>query len=41
LYEYKAWFLLVFYIGNILVNKNTLCKGCFSTGILVLFRVFK
>jgi len=33
--------LLVFYIGNILVDKNTLCKCCFLTGILVQFRVFK
>jgi hypothetical protein len=33
--------LLVFYIGNILVDKNTLCNGCFLTGLLVLFRVFK
>jgi len=33
--------LLVFYIGNILVDKNTLCNGCFLTGLSVLFRVFK
>jgi ferredoxin len=33
--------VLVFYIDNILVDKNTLCKGCFLTGILVQFRVFK
>jgi hypothetical protein len=33
--------LLVFYIGNILVDKNTLCNSCFLTGLLVLFRVFK
>jgi hypothetical protein len=24
--------LLVFYIGNILVDKNTLCNNCFLTG---------
>jgi hypothetical protein len=33
--------LLVFYIGNNLVDKNTLCKGCFLTELSVLFRVFK
>jgi hypothetical protein len=33
--------LLVFYIGNILVDKNTLCNGCFLTGLSVLFRVIK
>jgi hypothetical protein len=33
--------LLAFYIGNILVNKNTLCNGCFLIGLSVLFRVFK
>jgi hypothetical protein len=27
--------LLLFYIGNILVDKNTLCKCCLLTGILV------
>jgi hypothetical protein len=32
--------LLVFYIRNILINKNTLCNGCFLTGLSVLFRVF-
>jgi hypothetical protein len=32
--------LLVFYIGNILVDKNTLCNGCFLTGLSVLFRIF-
>jgi hypothetical protein len=24
--------VLVFYVGNILVDKNTLCNGCFLTG---------
>jgi hypothetical protein len=33
--------LLVFYIGSILVDKNTLCNGCFLTRLSVLFRVFK
>jgi hypothetical protein len=33
--------LLVFYVGYILDDKNTLCNGCFSTGLSVLFRVFK
>jgi len=33
--------LLVFYIGNILVDKDTLCNDCFLIGLLVLFRVFK
>jgi hypothetical protein len=33
--------LLVFYIANILVDKNTLCNGRFLTGLSVLFRVFK
>jgi hypothetical protein len=33
--------LLVFYIGNILVDKNTLCNGCFLIGLSVLFKVFK
>jgi len=33
--------LLVFYIGNILVDKNTLCNGCFLIELSVLFRVFK
>jgi hypothetical protein len=33
--------LLVFYIDNIMVEKNTLCNGCFLTGLSVLFRVFK
>jgi hypothetical protein len=33
--------VLIFYIGNILVDKNTLCKGCLLTGISVQFRVFK
>jgi hypothetical protein len=33
--------VLVFYTDNILVNKNTLCKCYFLTGILVQFRVFK
>jgi hypothetical protein len=33
--------VLVFYIGNILVDKNTLCKDCFLTRISVQFRVFK
>jgi hypothetical protein len=33
--------MLVFYIGNILVDKNTLCNGFFLTGLSVLFRVFK
>jgi hypothetical protein len=33
--------LLVFYIGNILVDKNTLCNSFFLTGLSVLFRVFK
>jgi len=28
------WVLLVFYIGNILVDKNTLCKGCFLNRII-------
>jgi hypothetical protein len=37
----KELILLVFYIGNILVDKNTLCNGCFLTGLSVLFRVFK
>jgi hypothetical protein len=35
------YLLLVFYIGNILVDKNTLCNGCFLIGLSVLFRVFK
>jgi len=33
--------LLVFYIGSILVDKNTLCNGYFLTGLSVIFRVFK
>jgi hypothetical protein len=33
--------LLVFYIDNILVDKNTLCNSCVLTGLSVLFRVFK
>jgi hypothetical protein len=33
--------LLVFYVGNILVNKNTICNYCIFTGLLVLFNVFK
>jgi hypothetical protein len=33
--------LLVFYAGFILDDKNTLCNGCFLTGLSVLFRVFK
>jgi hypothetical protein len=33
--------LLVFYVGFILDDKNTLCNGCFLTGLSVLFRVFK
>jgi hypothetical protein len=37
----KGGSLLVFYIGDILVDKNTLCNGCFLTGLSVLFRVFK
>jgi hypothetical protein len=37
----KESILLVFYIGNILVDKNTLCNGCFLTRLSVLFRVFK
>jgi hypothetical protein len=32
--------LLVFYIGNILVDKNSLCNGFFLTGFSVLFRIF-
>jgi hypothetical protein len=32
--------LLVFYIGNIPVDKNTLCNDCFLTGLSVLFKVF-
>jgi hypothetical protein len=32
--------LLVFYVGYILDDKNTLCNGCFLTGISVHFRVF-
>jgi hypothetical protein len=32
---------LVFYIGYILDDKNTLCNGCFLTRLSVLFRVFK
>jgi hypothetical protein len=36
----KGGSLLVFYISNILVDKNTLCKCYFLTGLLVLFRVF-
>jgi hypothetical protein len=35
------WLLLVFYIGNILVDKNTLYNGYFLTGLSVLFRIFK
>jgi hypothetical protein len=26
--------LLIFYIGNILINKNTLCNGCFLNRII-------
>jgi hypothetical protein len=33
--------VLVFYIGNILVDKNTLCNGFFLIGLSVLFIVFK
>jgi len=33
--------LLVFYVGYILDDKNTLCNGCFLTELSVLFRVFK
>jgi len=33
--------LLVFYIGNILVDKNTLCHNCFLIGLSILFRAFK
>jgi hypothetical protein len=33
--------LLVFYFGYILNDINTLCNGCFLTGLSVLFRVFK
>jgi hypothetical protein len=33
--------LLVFYIGNILVDKKTLCNGCFLIGLSILLRVFK
>jgi hypothetical protein len=33
--------LLVFYVGYILDDKNTLCNGCFLTGLSVLFGVFK
>jgi uncharacterized membrane protein len=28
---FYIYFLLVFYIDNILVDKNTLCKDCFLT----------
>jgi hypothetical protein len=33
--------LLVFYIGYILDDKNTLCNGCYLNRISVLFRIFK
>jgi hypothetical protein len=33
--------LLVFYIGNILVDKNTLCNGCLLKRLSILLRVFK
>jgi hypothetical protein len=39
--EVWSWNVLVFYIGNILVDKNILCNGYFLTGLSVLFRVFK
>jgi hypothetical protein len=29
--------LLVFYTGNILVDKNTLCNGCFLTRLSIIF----
>jgi hypothetical protein len=32
LHLFRLRYLLVFYIGNILVDKNTLCDGCFLTG---------
>jgi len=40
---FKKWqcTLLVFYVGYILDDKNTLCNGFFLTGLSVLFRVFK
>jgi len=37
----EANYLLVFYVGYILDDKNTLCNGYFLTGLSVLFRVFK
>jgi hypothetical protein len=36
----KGKFVSILY-WQILVDKNTLCKGCFLIGILVQFRVFK
>jgi hypothetical protein len=32
--------LLVFYIGNILVDKNTLCKCCFLNRIISYIQSF-
>jgi hypothetical protein len=37
----KGGSLLLFSIGNILVDKNILCDNCFLIGLLVLFRIFK
>jgi hypothetical protein len=33
--------LLVFYVGNILDDKNTLCNGCILNRLIGLFKVFK
>jgi hypothetical protein len=33
--------MLVFYVGNILNDKNTLCNGCILNRLIGLFKVFK
>jgi hypothetical protein len=39
--KFRKCDILRFILRNILVDKNTLCNGCFLTGLSVLFIVFK